>query len=205
MVWRDAVLARIAAPASEYLSTFLGLSAKLAYLHNVEARAVDPTFGHAEDRVSFADGFPLLVTLTASLDDLNSRLAKPVSMNRFRPNLVIEGASAWAEDTWRRLRVGPLTLRIVKPCSRCAIPTFDPLTGERPDNNEPLQTLAGFRRAEGGIMFGQNAIPDAPGRLRVGDTVEVLEAGPSNVELARTASVPAGPDIALPSKEPVDE
>jgi uncharacterized protein len=201
LVWRDTVCARIAISASEYLSAFLGLSARLAYLHDVDARAVDPGYGRTDDRVAFADGFPLLVTLTASLDDLNRRLLKPVTMDRFRANLVIYGGPAWTEDTWRRIRVGALTLRIVKACSRCAIPTLDPLTGERPDGNEPLQTLARFRRdADGGIMFGQNAIPDAPGRLHVGDTVEVLEAGPSNVELVPHGEPAGGPDIALPAE-----
>ena len=110
-------------------------------------------------------------------------------MDRFRANLVIDGAPAWAEDTWRRLRIGGLILRIVKGCSRCAIPTLDPLTGEQPDGNEPLQTLASFRRDARGIMFGQNAIADAPGRLRVGDSVEVLEAGAPNVDFGTSAAV----------------
>ena len=90
-----------------------------------------------------------------------------------------------------------MTLRIVKPCSRCVIPTLDPSTGEQPDGNEPLQTLASFRGdARGEVMFGQNAIPDAPGRLRVGDSVEVLEAGPSNVEFPRGERAD-GADITL--------
>jgi uncharacterized protein len=123
-----------------------------------------------------------LITSTASLDDLNWRLDAPVPMDRFRANLVVSGAPAWAEDTWRRIRVGPLTLRVVKPCARCIVPTLDPLTGETPDGNEPLETLARFRRnGEGGIMFGQNAIPDNTGRLAVGDVVEAIEQGPSNL------------------------
>jgi uncharacterized protein len=180
-VWRDIVPARIAVAAGAFFSDFLGRPARLAYLHDVSARAVDPDYGRADDRVTFTDGFPLLVTLTASLDDLNRRLGKPVSMDRFRANLVVDGGPAWSEDTWRRVQIGPLRLRIVKPCSRCAIPTFDPLTGEQPDGNEPLLTLSKFRRGAGGIMFGQNAIPDSGGCLRIGDAVEILESGPSNV------------------------
>jgi uncharacterized protein YcbX len=191
LVWRDTVPARVATAASDYLSAFLDLPVRLAYLHDVDARAVDPAFSRTDDRVTFADGFPLLVTLTASLDDLNRRLVKPIAMDRFRANLVVHGARAWAEDTWRLIRVGSLTLRIVKACSRCAVPTLDPLTGERPDGNEPLQTLARFRRdAHGEIFFGQNAVPDGPGRLRVGDIVEVLEAGPSNVDLVPRSERP---------------
>jgi uncharacterized protein len=182
IIWRDTVKARLAAPASDYLSSFLGRAARLVYLDDVRARPVNPEFGDEDDRVSFADGFPLLITSTASLDDLNWRLEAPVPMDRFRANLVVFGAPAWAEDTWRRIRVGPLTVRIVKPCARCAVPTLDPLTGERPDGNEPIETLARFRRnGEGGVMFGQNAIPDKSGRIAVGDVVEVIEQGPSNL------------------------
>ena len=182
VVWRDAVPARVAEPAGPYLSAFLQKEVRLVYLYAVADRLVDPAFGRAEDRVSFADGFPLLITLTASLDDLNRRLDAPIAMDRFRPNLVVDGAPAWAEDKWRRLRIGGLSFRVVKPCARCAIPTLDPQTGEALAGNEPLRALGAFHRAaNGGIIFGQNAIPDEVGALAVGDTVEVVESGPSNL------------------------
>jgi hypothetical protein len=181
-VWRSTVAAQVVEPAGAYLSGFLKKPVKLVYLHDERARPVDPVFGRADDCVSFADGFPLLIATTASLHDLNRRLDAPIAMDRFRPNLVIEGATAWEEDTWRSLRIGGLALRVVKPCARCAIPTLDPLTGEALENNEPLRALAQFRRAaNGGIIFGQNAIPDSFGPLRVGDAVEVLETGGSNL------------------------
>jgi uncharacterized protein YcbX len=182
VVWRDAVPARVAESAGPYLSAFLQKPVRLVYLHDLSERRVDPTFGGAEDRVSFADGFPLLITSTASLEDLNYRLDAPIAMDRFRPNLVVDGAPVWAEDTWRRLKIGGLSFRVVKPCSRCAIPTLDPLTGEALEGNEPLRALSAFHRAaNGGIIFGQNAIPDEIGTLKVGDTVEVVETGPSNL------------------------
>jgi uncharacterized protein len=181
-VWRSSFSARIAEPASAFLSGFLGKPVKLAYLHDETARPVDPVFGRGDDCVSFADGYPLLITTTASLDDLNQRLAKPIAMDRFRPNVVVEGSAAWAEDTWRILRIGGLAFRVVKPCARCAIPSLDQMTGEALGGNEPLRSLAQFRRAaNGGIIFGQNLIPDALGALRVGDAVEVLAAGASNL------------------------
>jgi len=103
-------------------------------------------------------------------------------MDRFRANLVVEGAAPWTEDTWRRVRLGGLAFRIVKPCARCAIPTLDPLTGEALEGNEPLRTLAKFHRAAGGgIIFGQNIVPDQLGAIRVGDALEVVETGPSNL------------------------
>ncbi len=182
VVWRDAVPARVVEPAGPYLSALLEKPVRLVYLQDLSERRVDPTFGRAEDRVSFADGFPLLITSTASLEDLNRRLPQPIAMDRFRPNLVIVGAPAWAEDTWRQVRIGRLSFRIVKPCARCAIPTLDPLTGEALEGNEPLRTLSQFRRAaNGGIIFGQNAIPDDVGALSVGKAVEAIETGPSNL------------------------
>jgi uncharacterized protein YcbX len=181
-VWRDLVAARIAERAGVYLSRFLEAPVRLVYLHDSAARRVDPNFGCAEDRVSFADGFPLLITSTASLADLNRRLSNPVAMDRFRANLVVDGAPPWAEDKWRRVRIGGLVFRVVKPCARCAIPTLDPLTGEQAEGNEPLRALAAFRRdARGGVIFGQNVIPDAIGRIRIGARIEVVEAGGSNL------------------------
>jgi uncharacterized protein len=182
VVWRDRVAARIAEGAGVYLSRFLEAPVRLVHLHDAAARRLDPSFGRAEDRVSFADGYPLLITSTASLADLNRRLSSPVAMDRFRANLVVDGAPPWAEDTWRRVRIGGMAFRVVKPCARCAIPTLDPLTGEPADGNEPLRALAAFRRdARGGVIFGQNVIPDDIGRLNVGASVEVLEAGRSNL------------------------
>jgi hypothetical protein len=182
VVWRDAVAARVAALAGPYLSAFLGTPVRLVYFHDVSARSVDPAFGRAEDRVGFADGFPLLITSTASLENLNRRLAAPIAMDRFRANFVVEGPPAWTEDTWRCVRVGALTFRVVKPCARCAIPTLDPLTGEKLEGNEPLRALAKFHRAvNGGLIFGQNVIPDDFGRVSVGDPLEIVESGPSNL------------------------
>jgi uncharacterized protein YcbX len=182
IVWRDTVPARLAESAGAYLSAFLHKPVRLVYLHDPSARAVNPSFGRAEDRVSLADGFPMLLTSTASLDDVNRRLSAPISMERFRPSLVIDGAPAWTEDTWRKVRIGGIEFRVVKPCGRCAVPTLDPLTGEALPGNEPIRTLGSFHRAaDGEIIFGQNAIPDDVGSLSVGDKVEVLETGPSNL------------------------
>lgn len=182
-VWRDRVRVRMASvQADAFLSAVLGKPLRLAFLNDPDARPIDPAFGRAGEHVSLSDGFPLLVTTRASLDDLNARLTHPLQMRRFRPNIVIDGAQPWAEDGWRRLRIGSLELRIVKPCARCTIPSLDPFTGQRLFGDEPLPTLRAFHRAaNGGIMFGQNAIPDAAGEIAVGDTVELLEQGPSNL------------------------
>ena len=122
-------------------------------------------------RVGFADGFPFLVATTGSLSDLNQRLETPVSMKRFRPNIVIAGAEPFEEDRWGRFSVNGVVFENVKPCSRCSITTVAPETGLA--SAEPLRTLSTFRRFESGVMFGQNAICFGPGVVRVGDDVEI--------------------------------
>ncbi len=120
----------------------------------------------------FADGYPALVLSTASLADLNARLFEPLPMNRFRPNVVVEGVAAYAEDGWESARVGDVTVRGRKSCFRCAITTTDQETGER--GVEPLRTLATYRRDPGGeVAFGMNVGFGGAGTLRVGDEVRV--------------------------------
>jgi uncharacterized protein len=187
-IWRDDVAASpAAAAAGEFLSKVLGVPAELVYLAKPDARPVDPTFGQPGDTTSFADGFPVLITNTMSLNDLNSRLtgtgSGKVEMRRFRPNVVISGARPWLEDTWKAIRIGNVTFRVAKPCARCVVTTRDPDTGVQLDPREPLKTLGSFHRAaNGGIIFGQNLIPDTIGEIRVGDSVEVLSEGASNLK-----------------------
>ncbi|WP_428488946.1 MOSC domain-containing protein [Rhodopila sp.] len=191
-VWRSTVTAiRAHRVATDWLQTVLGRSCQLVYLANEDARPVDPEYGQPDDRVSFADGFPVLLTSMGSLADLNRHLAIPVPMNRFRPNLVIEHAGAWVEDGWRRVRVGDVAFRLPKSCSRCVVTSVDQQSGERPNPHEPLHTLGTFRRSSGGVMFGQNMIPESfariavgdvvTARIAVGDVVTVLETGTPNV------------------------
>jgi uncharacterized protein len=185
VVWRDTVSAVAAGAAADaWISAALGLSCRLVYLADTAGRKIDPAFATAGQTVSFADGFPILLASLGSLADLNTRLAVPVPIGRFRPNIVVSGAAPWAEDCWRRIRIGGVPFSVVKPCSRCIVTTIDPETGLRPDESEPLRTLGKFRRdRRGGVMFGQNLIPTNAGRIAAGDRVEVLEDGPPNVML----------------------
>ena len=174
-VWRDGVMARIAdAGADHWISHYLGMAARFVHMDADAARRVDPAYSRAEDQVSFADGFPLLLISQASLDGLNTRLDSAVTMNRFRPNLVVGGTDAHAEDDWRRIRVGEVEFDVVKRCARCVLTTVDPDTGRFDPQGEPLRTLIGYRRTEKGVVFGQNLIPRGTGRIRQGDTVEVI-------------------------------
>jgi uncharacterized protein len=177
-IWNDTCsAARAQAQADQWLSDYLGQPAVLVYVDAQMERPVDPRYAASEDRVGFADGFPLLLLSETSLAALNQRLPHPVSMARFRPNLVVDGCEPFAEDGWKRLRIGSVELAVVKPCARCVFTTVDPETGRRDPAGEPLRTLATFRRfgAKGQVMFGQNVVVRRPGTVRVGDPVEVLE------------------------------
>jgi uncharacterized protein YcbX len=179
-VWRSTVDATPAGEAADdWLSALLDRKVRLVHLDDPTRRSPSPKYAQPHDRVSFADGYPLLLATAASLDAVNDWLAgagdEPVPMTRFRPNVVVTGAPAWAEDDWlgRRIRIGGVTLRVVKPCSRCVMTTIDQESGER--GRQPLRILGRHRRFEAGLLFGVNLIPDGEGVIAVGDQVEVLE------------------------------
>ncbi|MBQ0985753.1 MOSC domain-containing protein [Streptomyces sp. F63] len=184
-VFRDEVEAVPAGPAADaWFSALLGAGTRLLHLDDpAHRRPVDPAYGRPGETVGFADGFPLLLTTTASLDALNSWIAEgdhahegPLPMNRFRPNAVIGGTEPWEEDDWAAVRIGGVVFRVVKPCARCVITTTDQRTGER--GREPLRTLARKRNAGGRLLFGQNLIPEGTGTLRLGDPVQVVARRP---------------------------
>jgi uncharacterized protein YcbX len=174
-VWDDTLMPLLAAePAHAWLSEFLGVPCRVVYMDADCLRPADRKYARAGDEVSFADGFPLLLISQAALDHLNAKLAQAISILRFRPNLVVSGTAAHAEDGWQRVRIGTLEFDLVKPCTRCVFTTVDFERGERDPSGEPLRTLMGYRRTPKGITFGQNLIPRGAGILRIGDPVEVL-------------------------------
>jgi uncharacterized protein YcbX len=188
-VWRDTVEAEDCGEiAASWMSTALDVPCRLVHMGNPLARKLAAAYAvRGDEAVSFADGFPVLLASETSLADLNARLATPVPMSRFRPNLVIAGAPPWAEDNWRRVRIGEVVFRVSKPCDRCIMTTIDQATGERPDGNEPLTTLGKFRRdISGKIMFAQNLVPENTGIIHVGDEVAAIDAGVSNITRAMT-------------------
>ncbi len=173
-VWEDDCRALDAGEqAAAWFTGFLGTPARLVYFPDDTFRQCDLNYAREGEQTAFSDGFPYLLISQASLDDLNSRLDQPVEMRRFRPNLVIEGSDAFAEDNWKRIRIGDINFRLVKPCSRCIIPSIDPDTGLK--NAEPVKTLASYRQRQNKIYFGQNVVAEGHGVLETGMTVEVLE------------------------------
>ncbi|NOT49425.1 MAG: MOSC domain-containing protein [Acidobacteria bacterium] len=183
---------------SEWFSDALERKCQLVVMPETSQRHVSELFDTGDDIVSFADGYPLLLIGQASLNDLNERLAEkyhddeygehlPLPMNRFRPNVVVEGGEPFAEDHWAKIRIGDGIFRVVKPCARCVITTVDQTRGEF-DGQEPLKMLASYRLAKDvmpdrletfglnstAVLFGQNLIPETPGvTIRVGDKVEI--------------------------------
>ncbi|MGX5175070.1 MOSC domain-containing protein [Aliikangiella sp. IMCC44653] len=173
-IWDDQCIAKVADDATNlWFSQFLGFAVSLVAYHS--NRPVDPNYSQAGDTVSFADGFPLLIISQASLDDLNQRLAAPVSMQRFRPNIVISGSQAFAEDNWQQIKIGSVIFDAVKRCSRCVLTTVDPETGQKDMNTEPLRTLGQYRRGDGGVYFGMNLIPRSTGTIKLNDKLSVLK------------------------------
>ncbi|MDH5369179.1 MAG: MOSC domain-containing protein [Gammaproteobacteria bacterium] len=173
-VWEDFCNAYDAGnEAASWLSQVLSTRCRLVYFPDNEFRQVDLDYANEGDKTAFSDGFPLLLISQASLDDLNQRLSTPVTMNRFRPNIVIAGCQPFAEDSWKKIRIGDITFRIVKPCSRCVIPSINIETAERED--EPTKTLARYRKRDNKIFFGQNVIADGNGNIDVGMSVEIIE------------------------------
>lgn len=171
-VWRDVCDAvPLGEEVNRWFSDFLELSCQLVYMDESTFRPVNPSYATNNEQVSFADGFPFLLISEASLQELNQRLDEPVPMNRFRPNLVVSGCEAFAEDDWREIHIGSISFRVVKPCSRCSITTVEQTTGIR--GKEPLLTLAQYRRRSGEIFFGQNLISGELGTLQIGDVVKI--------------------------------
>jgi uncharacterized protein YcbX len=173
VVWSDSARATIESDdTNSALSKYLGQDVRLVRMAAGYRRRVDGRYAPGKQNiVGFADAFPLLVISDESLEDLNSRLEIPILMNRFRPNITAHGGGAFSEDTWGKITVSGIEMDLVKPCDRCVITTIDQESGVQ--GKEPLRTMAGFRKKNGKILFGQNAIISGPGLLTVGDEIVV--------------------------------
>jgi len=173
-VWKDECAAlEVSKAANQWFSDYLKTPLELMYMSDDTNRLVEAEYNINNHITSFSDGYPFLLISEASLADLNTRLEQPVPMNRFRPNLVVAGTEAYAEDTWKKIRVGEVVFHVVKPCARCVFTTIDQATGEK--GVEPLKTLSQYRKEGAKVLFGQNLLQETNGVVKVGDKVEVLE------------------------------
>lgn len=174
VVWNDTVeLQHVNADADAWFSDFLEVSCSLMRMPQSTERIVDRTYSPDTRLVSLADGYPMLLIGTGSLEQLNEKLAEKgetaVPMERFRPNIVVSNTRPHEEDEWTSIRIGDVACSIVKPCARCAITTVDPRTGVA--GKEPLRTLSEYRKVGSKVMFGQNVMHEARGTIRLGDKV----------------------------------
>lgn len=190
-VWKDEVDAADAGdPAARWLKEVLGRDARLYFMDDTAVRKTSGRWAQSGS-VSFADGYPCLITTRASLEALNRAIensgGEAVPMARFRPNIVIEDCDPWAEDSFAKIEIGDVVFDVISPCVRCEVTTRDQATGARM-GKEPLRTLSVLRRSAhpetNGVLFGWNAIARIPGGISVGDSVRSLEPRPEGWPLA---------------------
>jgi uncharacterized protein YcbX len=171
-IWNDQVEAVLLPGFGEWLSGILDHHCDLAFMPDSTRRRVNPAFARADDIVSFADAYPVLLIGEASLADLNRRLSVPVPIDRFRPNIVVTTQEPFEEDQWGELEIGTALLHGAKACGRCSVPTVDQITGEQ-TGPEPIRTLSNYRRFGNGVYLGQNLTIRRPGRITLNDPVRL--------------------------------
>ncbi len=170
-VWNDNVNALLYDDdINSWFTEALNFNCKLVYMSKEAKRKVDEKYA-ANKTVGFADGFPFMIIGEESLNDLNSKLKNPVPMIRFRPNIVFSGGEPFDEDGWKSISIGDVQFKVVKPCSRCVITTINPDTAEK--GKEPLNTLSKYRKVNGKVNFGMNAVAEKTGVISVGDEITV--------------------------------
>jgi uncharacterized protein YcbX len=183
-VWDSEVNAAVSEDRTDAtLSSWFGRPVRLVHMDDQARRAVGDEWADEAAPVGFADGFPVLITTTASLADLNvtliSKGQEPVGMDRFRTNILIDNDEPWEEDFWESVEIGGIIFDLVKPCARCIMTTQDQVTGERIGGN-PIQGLAEKRmsadRRVPGVLFGWNAVPRSEGIINLGDGMQIVKA-----------------------------
>lgn len=179
-IWRDTVQGTVSEPGSAWFSAFLGKPVSLVYVESEALRPVNPKHAEHDDRVGFADAYPVLAAGNASLEDLKGRMprqeAETMTMDRFRPNICLDGLLPFEEDEFSRLSIGEISFFAPRLCERCVVTTIDPKPAEA--GREPLRTLAAYRKWDGAVWFGVNWIPRSSGTVRVGDALKVERRAP---------------------------
>ena len=172
-VWTDECQAHTSTSSVNLtLSQWLNHPVRLVYMSDEHVRQVDPEYARPDDEVSFADGFPILLTSEASLRDLNQHLKPPIEMERFRANIIVADTQPYAEDQWKQLRINGVIFDLVKPCARCVIPSINLTTARK--EAYVLEVLTQHRRINRKVIFGQNLIHRSQGLISVGDQVDIL-------------------------------
>ena len=161
---------------NEWFSNFLGIECQLLFQHEALQRSVLQKHGGVSGEVvGFADQCPVLLATEASLADLNDKIGRPLLMNRFRPNLVVNGTGAWAEDEWKKIRIGECEFKVNQACIRCVLTTIDPISKAKEPDSEPLRTMNSFRKGPvGGVVFGMHITPLNTGKIKLNDELVVL-------------------------------
>lgn len=176
VVWDDACSGTYVSPdLDEWFTGKLNINCRLIHMTDKSIRQVDPRYAGTEHITSFADGYPMLLVSEASVTDLNTRLGNPITVNRFRPNIVITGTDPYIEDRMRHFEIAGINFYGVKPCARCVMIGVDPVTAV--SGPEPLKTLAGYRRIAKKVLFGQNLIHDEEGIIHLGDAILIHQLG----------------------------
>lgn len=178
-VWGDEVKGQLcSSPANTWFSHYLQRPCQLLFFGQNSQREKKPNTNKAR-KIAFADGYPLLLISQASLDNLNLRLNKghqqSVTMDQFRPNIVVDNCLPFAEDGWLHIRIGEIEFKVSKPCERCIFTTVNPKNAEKHPKQQPLRTLKSFRQShEGEVLFGQNLIPLNSGTINQGDKITII-------------------------------
>jgi uncharacterized protein len=158
---------------NDWLSVILGLKCRLVYMPDTTKRHVDSNYANSvDDETSFSDAYPYLIVGTEAMKLLNSKLEEPISIVRFRPNIVFDGGQPHDEDNWKKIIIGDSEFLGVKNCARCQMLTIDPSTAER--GKEPLKTLNKYRARNNKVYFGQNLLVTKKGLISIGDEVVVV-------------------------------
>jgi uncharacterized protein YcbX len=163
----DSIL--VSEEASNWFSNKLNMKLRLAYMPQSTKRLVDTNYAKGGEVTGFSDGYPILIIGSASLEDLNARLAQPVGMDRFRPNIVFSGGEPFEEDLLHEININNVLMHGVKLCARCIMTTTNQQTAER--TKEPLYTLSTYRKKDNKINFGQNVLAKGLGYINVGDLI----------------------------------
>lgn len=173
VVWDDKVeTVKYDRSINDWFSNVLDTKCRLVYMPDNSRRKVDTAYAANGEITSLSDGYPFLIIGEESLNSLNRKLSSPVTMERFRPNLVFYGGKPHYEDNWDEFKINGIKFIAVKPCARCVVTTIDPETGASGD--EPLRTLSEYRKEKGKIMFGQNLLHTGKGTISIGDEIEII-------------------------------